>query len=64
MEGRGGVLNGSKRQGSEGATEDEGCNRMMEGQVKRMEGGNGINRAILRHHERNAKSIVEESSRL
>jgi hypothetical protein len=23
------VLNGSKRQGSEGAAEDEGCNRMM-----------------------------------
>jgi hypothetical protein len=33
--------NGSKRQGSEGATEDEGCSRVMEDRAKWMEGKKG-----------------------
>ena len=64
MSGGRGVLNGSKRQGSEGVVEDEGCSRVMEDQAKWMEGKNGVNRDRSLHHGGNAKSTVEESSYL
>jgi hypothetical protein len=35
------LVNGATRQGSEGAAEDEGCNRMMEDRAKWMEGKKG-----------------------
>jgi hypothetical protein len=34
-------MEADKRQGGEGAAEDERCNRMMEDRAKWMEGGNG-----------------------
>jgi hypothetical protein len=53
MSGGRGVLNGSKRQGSEGTAEDEGCSRLMEDRAKWMEGKKGVN-------SKKRKTIIEE----
>jgi hypothetical protein len=58
-------MEADKRQGGKGCSVYEGCSRVMGDRVKRMEGGKGDQpEPGLRHHERNAKSTVEESIRL